>query len=43
MDNKVKKIVDEWFAKREAARQKEEFKMRLKYGKPQGRTRPPFR
>jgi len=43
MNNKVKKLVDEWLEKRAEAKRKEEFRMRLKYGKPKGRTRPPMR
>ena len=43
MDSKVRKIYKEWMAERAEAKRKEEFKKRLKYGKPRGNTRPPFR
>lgn len=38
-----REMYKEWLAKRELAKRKEEFRMRLKHGKPQGNTRPPFR
>jgi len=43
MDSKVKRWYDEWVAEKEEKKRKEEFKKRLKYGKPRGNTRPPFR
>ena len=39
----LRETYTEWLARRDAEKRKKEFKSRLKYGKPRGNTRPPFR
>jgi len=43
MENKIKRRYAEWIRRKEEKKRKEEFTRRLKFGKPQGRTRPPMR